>query len=49
MGKKCSVGRGVAKLHSGGVHVGGVREVSHSVTSGGAAPRVRAAKSSELG
>ena len=38
-----------ARLHSGGIHVGGVRGGSHNVMAGGAAPRVRAAKSSEFG
>ena len=33
-------------LYSGGIHVGGVRGRSHNVT---AAPRVRAAKSTEFG
>ena len=35
-------------LHSGGIHVGGVRRGSHSDSAGGAAPRVRAVKSSKL-
>ena len=38
-----------ARLYNGGIHVGGVRGGSHSVTAGEAAPRVRAAKSSEFG
>ena len=38
-----------ARLYSGDIRVGGVRGGSHSVTAGGAAPRVIAAKSSELG
>ena len=38
-----------ARLYGGGIHVGGVRGGSHSVTAGEAAPRVRAAKSSEFG
>ena len=38
-----------ARLHSGGIRVGGVRGRSHSVTADRAAPRVRAAKSSEIG
>ena len=37
-----------ARLYGGGIHVEGVRGESHSVTAGGAAPRVRAAKSSEI-
>ena len=42
--------RGGGRLYSGGIHVGGVRrEVSHSVSAEGEAPRVRAAKSSEFG
>ena len=49
MGRESSVGRGGARLHSGGIHVGGVRRGSHSDSAGVAAPRVRAAKSSELG
>ena len=49
VGRECSISRGGARLYSGGIHVGGVRGGSHSVTGGGAAPRVRAAKSSELG
>ena len=37
-------------MYSGGIHVGGVQEGSHSGSvGGGAAPRVRAAKSSEFG
>ena len=36
-------------MHSGGIHVGGVRGWSHSDSAGGATPRVRAAKSSEFG
>ena len=38
-----------ARLYSGGIHVGGVRGGSHSVTAERAAPRVRAAKNSEFG
>ena len=49
VGRECSISRGGARLYSGGIHVGGVRGGSHSVTGGGAAPRVRAAKSSEFG
>ena len=49
---ECSISRGRARLYSGGIHVGGVRGGSHSVTSGntarGTAPRVRAFKSSEF-
>ena len=39
----------MARLYSGGIHVGGVRGGSLSVMAGGEAPRVRAAKSSEFG
>ena len=49
VGRESSVRRGGARLHSGGIHVGGVRGGSHSDSAGGAAPRVRAAQSSELG
>ena len=50
VGRECSVSRGGARLHSGGIRVGGVRGGgSHSDSAGGAAPRVRAAKSSEFG
>ena len=49
VGRECSISRWGARLYSGGIHVGGVRGGSHSVMSVGAAPRVRAAKSSELG
>ena len=42
--RECSISRGGARLCSGGIHVGGVRGGSHSVTSGdtagGAASRV---------
>ena len=48
VGRECSISRG-GRLHSGGIHVGGVRGGSHSVTAGGTAPRVRAAKSSKFG
>ena len=49
VGQECSISRGGAEFHSGGIRVGGVRGGgSHSVTAGGAAPRVRAAKSSEI-
>ena len=54
-GLKMRVGQegSISRLFSGGIHVGGVRGESHSVTSGdttgGAAPRVRAIKSSEFG
>ena len=51
--RECSISRRRARLYSGGIHVGGVRGGSHSTTSGGtqqgAAPRVRAAKSSVFG
>ena len=49
MGRESSISRGGARLHSGGIHVGGLRRGSHSDLVGGAALRVRAAKSSELG
>ena len=49
VGRESSVSSGGARLHSGGIRVGGVRGGSHSDSAGGAAPRVRAAKSSELG
>ena len=48
VGRESSVSRGRAGLHSGGIHVGGVRRGCHSVTAGGTAPRVRPVKSSEL-
>ena len=44
VGQECSIRRGGARLYSGGIHVGG----SHSVMAGGAAPKVRAAKSLNL-
>ena len=34
---------GGARLYSGGIHTGGVRGGSHSVTAGREAPRMRAA------
>ena len=49
VGREGSVSRGEARLYSGGIHVGGVRRGSHIDSAGGTAPRVRAAKSSELG
>ena len=53
MGWECSISGWRARLCSGGIRVGGVLEESHSVssgdTAGGAAPRVRAVKSSEFG
>ena len=49
VGGESSVSRGGATLHSGGIHVGEVRGGSHSDSAGEAAPRVRAAKSSEFG
>ena len=49
VGRESSVSRGGARLHSGGIRVGGVRGGSHSDSAGGTAPRMRAAKSSELG
>ena len=56
VGWECSISRGAARLNSGGIQAGGVRGGSHSVVSrrsrdaagGGAAPKVRAAKSSEF-
>ena len=39
VGRESSVSRGGARLHSGGIHVGGVRRGSHSDSAGGAAPR----------
>ena len=47
VGRESSVSRGGTRLHSGGMHVGGVRRGSHSDSAGEGAPRVRAAKSSE--
>ena len=35
VGLECSISRREARLHSGGIHVGGVRGGSHSVTAGG--------------
>ena len=50
VGRESSVRRGGARLHSGDIHVGGVRGGSPSDSAGGgAAPRVRAAKSYEFG
>ena len=53
VGRECCISRRRTRLYSGGAHVGGVRGVSHSVTSGntagGEASRVRAVKSSEFG
>ena len=49
VGRECSINRGGGRLYSGGIHVGGKQKGSHSATAGGAAPRVRAAKSSEFG
>ena len=52
VGRECSISRLKAKLYSGGIHVGGIQGKSHSVRVGtqqGAAPRVRAVKSSEFG
>ena len=34
-GQECCISRKEAKLYSGGIHVGGVRGGSHSVTAGG--------------
>ena len=51
-GREYGISRRSARLCSGGIHVGGVRGESHSVTSGDiagrAAPTVRAVKSSEF-
>ena len=50
VGRECSISRGGARFHSGGIRVGGVRGGgSHSVMAEGAAPRVRADKSSDFG
>ena len=49
VGLECSISRGGARLYSGHIHVGGVRGGSHSVAAEGAAPILRAAKSSEFG
>ena len=49
VGRECSISRRGARLYSGGIHVGGVRGGSHSVTAGRASPRVKAAQSSEFG
>ena len=35
MGRESSVSRGGARLHRGGIHVGGVRGGSHSNSAGG--------------
>ena len=35
MGQESSVSRCGARLHSGGIHVGGVQEGSHSDSAGG--------------
>ena len=35
VGRECSVSRGGARLHSGGIRVGGVRRGSHSDSAGG--------------
>ena len=49
-GARVQLSRGEARLYIGGIHVRGVRGGSHSVTAGGgAAPKMRAAKSSEFG
>ena len=49
VGQECSISRGGTGFHSGGIRVGGVQGGgSHSVTARGAAPRARAAKSSEI-
>ena len=49
VGRECSVSIEGGRFHSEGIHVGGVQGGgSHSDSAGGTAPRVRAAKSSEL-
>ena len=51
-GRECSISRQRARLHSGDIHVGGVQGGSQCYEWGhsrGAAPRVRAVKSSEFG
>ena len=48
VGKSAALAEG-GRLYSGGIHIGGVRGECHSVTAGGTAPRVRAARSSEFG
>ena len=35
VGKECSISRGVGRLYSGGIRIGGIRGRSHSVTTGG--------------
>ena len=35
VGRESSISRGGARLYSGGIHIGGVRGGSHSVTAGG--------------
>ena len=49
LGRECSISKGETRFHSGGIRVEGVRGGSHSVTAEGEAPRVRVAKSSEIG
>ena len=53
VGRECSISRGGDRLYSGGIHAGGVRGGSYSVsrrdTAGEAVPRMRPAKSSEFG
>ena len=46
--RESSVSKGGARLHSGGIHVGGIQGECHSASAGGAAPGVRAAKSAEV-
>ena len=49
MGRECSISRGGARFHSGGIRVAGVRGGgSHSDLARGAAPRVRAARALKL-
>ena len=48
MGQECCISRRRARLYSGGIHAKEVQGDSHSFTAG-AAPRVKAAKSSEFG
>ena len=49
VGRETSISREGARLHSRGIRVGGVQRGSHSDLAGGTDPRVRTAKSSELG
>ena len=49
VGRESSISRGRARLHSGGIHVEGVRRECHSDSAGETALRVKAAKSSQSG